>query len=106
VGAGPLQNQAFDYDATIVERLRSWRGARGEAVDGRCAGRPLVPRTDQDALNPENGSSDLVGWDRIPPRPIRFSIGETGIHHFTVGRQRRHDFALPTVMSRHGNGLS
>ena len=53
-GAAPYQNQVIDYDATIVERLREAGAVLVAKLAARCAGagRPLVPRTDQEPLEP------------------------------------------------------
>ena len=95
-GAGPFQNQVFDYDATIVERLRE-------------AGAVLVAKLSMGAL--AQGDRWFRGQTRTPVEPgerIERIVGrpgigdgrgpgrlldrhrDEGIHHFTVGRQRRH----------------
>ncbi len=104
-GAGPYQNQVFDYDATIVERLRD-AGAdpAGEAVDGRArAGRQLVPRTDQESLEPRRSQPAAVRIQRVVSRAglrdrrraggLRHRHGNARIDHLAVGRQRRHGTA-------------
>ena len=108
-GAGPFQNQVFDYDATIVERLaRRRRGARRQAVDGRArAGRPLVPRSDQESVEPRERLERLVGGTRIGdgrrPRRLLDRHRDARLDHLAVGGQRRHGLR-PTYgrVSRHG----
>jgi Asp-tRNA(Asn)/Glu-tRNA(Gln) amidotransferase A subunit family amidase len=92
-GAGPFQNQVFDYDATIVERLRD-------------AGAVLVAKLSMGALaqgdrwfrgqtknpwNPENGSS---GSSAGPG-----SATAAGLVGFSVGTETRGSIISPSAVN-------
>jgi Asp-tRNA(Asn)/Glu-tRNA(Gln) amidotransferase A subunit family amidase len=92
-GAGPFQNQVFDYDATIVERLRD-------------AGAVLVAKLSMGALaqgdrwfrgqtknpwNPENGSS---GSSAGPG-----SATAAGLVGFSIGTETRGSIISPSAVN-------
>ena len=104
-GAGPFQNQVFDYDATIVERLRE-------------AGAVLVAKLSMGALaqgdrwfrgqtktpwNTENGFERILGRSRVGdsrrPRGLLRGHRDPRVHHLAVCGQRRHG-ASPDLRPR------
>ena len=70
-GAEPFQTRVADKDATVVERLRTrGRGADRQAFDGRAgAGRPVVQRHDEDAVEHRaDARADRAPARLRPPR--------------------------------------
>src|SRR5215208_440549 len=90
-GAGPFQNQVFDYDATIVERLRN-------------AGAVLVAKLSMGAL--AQGDNWFRGRTNNPWNPERGSSGSSagpgsatagGLVVFAVGTETRGSIISPSA---------
>ena len=95
-GAGPFRDQVFDYDATIVERLRDAGAvlvaklsmgalAQGDRWFGGQTRNPWNPRSEPAAIE------RLLGWSRFCDRcrtgRFRHRHRNTRIDHFTVEQQ-------------------
>ena len=100
-GAGPFRNQVFDYDATIVERLRDAGAvlvaklsmgalAQGDRWFGGQTKNPWNPaiRARSDRAPVALRGSGLC--DRCRTRRFRYRHRNTRIDHFTVERKWRH----------------
>jgi Asp-tRNA(Asn)/Glu-tRNA(Gln) amidotransferase A subunit family amidase len=90
-GAAPYQNQVFDYDATVVERLRE-------------AGAVLVAKLSMGAL--AQGDQWFKGRTRTPWNPERGSSGSSagpgaataaGLVGFSIGTETRGSIISPSV---------
>jgi Asp-tRNA(Asn)/Glu-tRNA(Gln) amidotransferase A subunit family amidase len=90
-GAAPFQNQVFDYDATIVERLRD-------------AGAVLVAKLSMGAL--AQGDRWFRGQTRNPWNPERGSSGSSagpgsataaGLVGFAIGTETRGSIISPSI---------
>jgi Asp-tRNA(Asn)/Glu-tRNA(Gln) amidotransferase A subunit family amidase len=90
-GAAPYQNQVFDYDATVVERLRE-------------AGAVLVAKLSMGAL--AQGDRWFKGQTRTPWNPERGSNGSSagpgsataaGLVGFSIGTETRGSIISPSV---------
>jgi Asp-tRNA(Asn)/Glu-tRNA(Gln) amidotransferase A subunit family amidase len=92
-GAGPFQNQVFDYDATIVERLRE-------------AGAVLVAKLSMGAL--AQGDRWFRGQTRTPWNPENGSSGSSagpgsataaGLVGFSIGTETRGSIISPSAVN-------
>jgi Asp-tRNA(Asn)/Glu-tRNA(Gln) amidotransferase A subunit family amidase len=92
-GAGPFQNQIFDYDATIVERLRE-------------AGAVLVAKLSMGAL--AQGDRWFRGQTRTPWNPENGSSGSSagpgsataaGLVGFSIGTETRGSIISPSAVN-------
>jgi Asp-tRNA(Asn)/Glu-tRNA(Gln) amidotransferase A subunit family amidase len=92
-GAGPFQNQVFDYDATIVERLRE-------------AGAVLVAKLSMGAL--AQGDRWFRGQTRTPWNPENGSSGSSagpgsataaGLVAFSIGTETRGSIISPSAVN-------
>jgi len=92
-GAGPFQNQVFDYDATIVERLRD-------------AGAVLVAKLSMGAL--AQGDRWFRGQTKTPWNPENGSSGSSagpgsataaGLVGFSVGTETRGSIISPAAVN-------
>ncbi len=92
-GAGPFQNQVFDYDATIVERLRE-------------AGAVLVAKLSMGAL--AQGDRWFRGQTKTPWNPENGSSGSSagpgsataaGLVGFSVGTETRGSIISPAAVN-------
>jgi len=90
-GAGPFQNQLFDYDATVIERLRD-------------AGAVLVAKLSMGAL--AQGDRWFRGQTKTPWNPERGSSGSSagpgsataaGLVAFGIGTETRGSIISPSV---------
>ena len=92
-GAGPFQNQVFDYDATIVERLRD-------------AGAVLVAKLSMGAL--AQGDRWFRGQTRTPWNPENGASGSSagpgsataaGLVGFSIGTETRGSIISPSAVN-------
>ena len=92
-GAGPFQNQVFDYDATIVERLRE-------------AGAVLVAKLSMGAL--AQGDRWFRGQTRTPWNPENGASGSSagpgsataaGLVGFSIGTETRGSIISPSAVN-------
>ena len=92
-GAGPYQNQVFDYDATVVERLRE-------------AGAVLVAKLSLGAL--AQGDNWFRGQTKTPWDPERGSSGSSagpaaataaGLVGFSLGTETRGSIVSPSAVN-------
>lgn len=92
-GAAPYQNQVFDYDATVVERLRE-------------AGAVLVAKLSMGAL--AQGDRWFRGMTRSPWNPERGSSGSSagpgsataaGLVGFSIGTETRGSIISPSAVN-------